>query len=38
MGRASGIKMCYAALTKGTFTLHTAVLVAAEAMGLIDYH
>ena len=34
VGRASGIKMCYAALTKGTFTLHTAVLVAAEVMGL----
>ena len=34
VGRASGIKMCYAALTKGTTTLHTAVLVAAEAMGL----
>ena len=34
IGRASGIKMCYAALTKGTFTLQTAVLIAAEAMGL----
>ncbi len=34
VGRASGLKMCYAALTKGTFTLHTAVLVAAEALGL----
>jgi 3-hydroxyisobutyrate dehydrogenase-like beta-hydroxyacid dehydrogenase len=34
VGRASAIKMCYAALTKGTFTLHTAVLIAAEVMGL----
>ena len=34
IGRASGIKMCYAALTKGTFALHAAVLAAAEAMGL----
>jgi 3-hydroxyisobutyrate dehydrogenase-like beta-hydroxyacid dehydrogenase len=34
IGRASAIKMCYAALTKGTFTLHTAVLLAAETMGI----
>jgi len=34
IGAASGIKMCYAALTKGTMTLHTAVLVAAERLGL----
>ena len=34
IGRASGIKMCYAALTKGTSALHTALLTAAEAMGL----
>ena len=34
VGRASGIKMCYAALTKGTFTLQMALLTAAEAMGL----
>ena len=33
-GRASAIKMCYAGLTKGTWTLHTAVLLAAEAQGL----
>lgn len=32
IGRASAVKMCYAALTKGTFTLHTAVLVAAELL------
>ena len=34
IGRASGIKMCYAALTKGTQTLQLALLTAAEAMGL----
>ena len=34
VGRASGLKMCYAGLTKGTFTLHTAVLLAAEQLGL----
>ena len=34
IGRASGIKMCYAALTKGTHTLQMALLTAAEAMGL----
>ena len=36
IGRASGIKMCYAALTKGTFALHVALLTAAEAMGLSE--
>ena len=36
VGRASAIKMCYAGLTKGTWTLYTAVLTAAEAMGLGD--
>jgi 3-hydroxyisobutyrate dehydrogenase-like beta-hydroxyacid dehydrogenase len=36
IGRASAIKMCYAAITKGTNTLHTAVLVAAEEMGLSE--
>ena len=34
IGRASGIKMCYAALTKGTSALHAAVLTAAELLGL----
>jgi len=34
VGRASGLKMCYAGLTKGTWSLHTAVLLAAEAEGL----
>ncbi len=36
IGRASGIKMCYAAMTKGTSTLHVALLTAAEALGLFD--
>ena len=36
VGRASGIKMCYAALTKGTSALQYALLTAAEAMGLSD--
>jgi 3-hydroxyisobutyrate dehydrogenase-like beta-hydroxyacid dehydrogenase len=34
IGRASGLKMVYAGLTKGTMTLHTAVLAAAERLGL----
>jgi len=33
-GRASALKMCYAGLTKGTWTLHAAVLLAAERHGL----
>jgi 3-hydroxyisobutyrate dehydrogenase-like beta-hydroxyacid dehydrogenase len=32
--QGSAIKMCYAGLTKGTWTLHTAVLLAAEQMGV----
>ena len=36
IGRASGIKMCYAALTKGTAALYTALLTAAELLGLSD--
>lgn len=36
VGKASGIKMCYAAMTKGTSTLHVALLTAAEALGLSD--
>ncbi len=36
VGAASGIKMCYAALTKGTWTLQTAVLLAAEQLGLSE--
>ncbi len=34
VGRASGIKMCYASVTKGTSALHAAALTAAEVMGL----
>lgn len=34
IGEASAIKMCYAALTKGTWALHTAVLIAAERLGV----
>lgn len=36
IGNASAIKMCYAAVTKGTWTLHTAALLAAEALGVTD--
>ena len=36
IGRASAMKMCYAALTKGTWTLYAAALVTAEAMGLSE--
>lgn len=34
--RASAIKMCYAALTKGMMTLHTSVLMASELLGVSD--
>lgn len=34
VGRASALKMTYAALTKGTMTLHAAVLLAAWQLGL----
>ncbi len=34
-GRASAMKMCYAALTKGSWTLWTAVLLTAERNGLL---
>ena len=36
VGRASAIKMCYAATTKGTSALWLAQLAAAEALGLTD--
>jgi 3-hydroxyisobutyrate dehydrogenase-like beta-hydroxyacid dehydrogenase len=36
IGRASGLKMCYAALTKGTSALQAALLTAAAALGLAD--
>ena len=32
--RAAAIKMCYAGMTKGKMTLHTAVLLAAELLGV----
>ena len=35
-GEASAVKMCYAALTKGTFTLHTALLMAAKSLGVYE--
>ncbi len=35
-GEAAAIKMCYAALTKGTMTLHAAVLTTAELLGVSD--
>ena len=34
IGQASGIKMCYAAMTKGTAALFTELLMAAEMLGL----
>lgn len=34
VGQASGLKMCYAALTKGIAALSTELLVAAQRMGL----
>lgn len=34
IGQASGLKMCFAANSKGTAALHTAILGAAEAMGV----
>tara|TARA_A100001037_G_scaffold91414_1_gene82816 strand:+ start:1604 stop:2482 length:879 start_codon:yes stop_codon:yes gene_type:complete len=37
VGDASAIKMCYAALTKGTNTLQVALLIAAQKMGVLTY-
>ena len=37
IGKASGIKMCYAAMTKGTMALYTELLIAAELMGLSEH-
>ena len=34
IGRASGIKMCYASMTKGTTALHVAMLTTAMSLGL----
>ncbi len=36
IGRASALKMVYAGLTKGTMTLHTAMLLAARQLGVYD--
>jgi 3-hydroxyisobutyrate dehydrogenase-like beta-hydroxyacid dehydrogenase len=36
IGQASAIKMCYAALTKGTNTLYIALLLAAHKMDVLD--
>jgi 3-hydroxyisobutyrate dehydrogenase-like beta-hydroxyacid dehydrogenase len=36
IGQASGLKMCYAAMTKGLTALATELLVAGEAMGLSE--
>ncbi|NKB56519.1 MAG: DUF1932 domain-containing protein [Alphaproteobacteria bacterium] len=38
IGRASAIKMCYAAITKGSWTLYAAALTTAEIMGLTDLY
>ena len=35
IGQASGLKMCYAALTKGTAALALELMIAAERMGLL---
>jgi len=37
VGQASGIKMCYAAMTKGSSALYSELLMAAEMMGLLDF-
>ena len=37
VGQASGIKMCYAAMTKGSSALYSELLMAAELMGLSDH-
>lgn len=36
IGRASGIKMCYASMTKGTSALRVAMLTTARSLGLYD--
>ena len=37
IGQASGIKMCYAAMTKGSAALYAQLLLAAESMGLSEH-
>ncbi len=34
IGRASAVKMCYASISKGTNTLHTAAMTVADALGV----
>ena len=36
IGRASAVKMCYASISKGTNTLHTAAMTAADSLGVGD--
>ena len=36
IGRASGLKMCYAAYTKGTTALLSAILATAESLNVLD--
>jgi 3-hydroxyisobutyrate dehydrogenase-like beta-hydroxyacid dehydrogenase len=36
IGQASAMKMCFAAITKGSWTLYTAALVTAESFGLTE--
>ena len=36
VGRASAVKMCYAAMTKGTTALRTALLIAAQRLDVYD--
>lgn len=37
VGQASGVKMCYAAMTKGSAALYSELLLAAEMMGLSEF-
>lgn len=36
VGRASGLKMCYAAITKGTAALYASTLMTAKSLGLYE--
>ena len=36
IGHASGIKMCYAAISKGTLALYAATLMSAQSLGLLN--
>ena len=37
IGRASSVKMCYASISKGTNTLHTAAMTAADSLGVGEH-